>query len=148
MPDEQLDEETARAIVQPYYDALLAQTPEEVREIAERATTPDWVNCTDEGVCETREQAITRWSGHRAFIPDLDLEIRELVASGDKVVVRGVMSGSPTAPIMGVDPEGRSFRIMTIDIHTIADGRIVHSFHLEDWGSGMAQMKGAADWLQ
>lgn len=139
-----MDVETARALVQPYYNALLAPTPALVRSLAEGATSPDWRNCTDETVCETREDAIKRWSGHRSYIPDLDLHIHEVLVSGNKVVVRGRMTGSPTQPLMGVDPQGRSFSIMTTDIHEIADGKIVHSFHLEDWGRGLAQMRGEA----
>ena len=133
---------TARALIQPYYDALLAKTPENVRSIAEGVTTEDWTNCTDDDVCEKREEAIARWAGHIALIPDLDLQIREVLVSGDKVVVRGRMTGTPTAEVMGVAPQGHSFSIMTCDIHTIRHGKIARSFHLEDWARGISQMRG------
>lgn len=145
MSSSTIDPATALALVQPYYDALLAPTPDRVRGLVERATSPDWRNCTDEDVCETRDEAIARWGSHRQLIPDLDLEIRDVLVSGNKIVVRGRMTGTPNRPLMGVDPQGRSFRVMTVDIHEIADGKIVHSFHLEDWGRGIAQMRGDAN---
>lgn len=137
-----MDVEAARTLVQPYYDALLAPTPALVRSLLEGATIPEWRNCTDDTVCETRDEAIERWSGHRSYIPDLDLRIQEVLVAGNRIVVRGRMTGSPIQPLMGVDPQGRSFSIMTTDIHEIADAKIVHSFHLEDWGRGLAQMRG------
>lgn len=138
-----LDPKTAAILVQPYYDALLARTPGAVRASAESVTTPNWRNCTDEDVCETREAAIKRWSGIRKLIPNFDIELREVLVAGNKVVVRGELSGSPVGPLMGVDPQGRSFRIMTTDIHEISAGKIVHSYHLEDWGRGIEQMRGS-----
>lgn len=83
-------------------------------------------------MCETREAAIKWWSEIQSLIPDFNIELREVMVAGDKVIVRGELSGSPTGPLMGVDPQGRSFYIMTTDIHQIAGGKIVHSYHLED----------------
>lgn len=137
-----LDPKSAAVLVQPYYDALLARTPGAVRASAESVTTANWRNCTDEDVCETREAAIERWSGIRKLIPDFDIEIREVLVAGDEVVVRDELNGTPVGPLMGVDPQGRSFRIMTTDIHKIDAGKIVHSYHLEDSGRGIEQMRG------
>ncbi len=133
----------AAVFVKPYYDALMASTPAGVRSSAESVTAATWRNCTDEDVCETRQAAITRWSGLRKLIPDFHIEMREVLVMGNKIVVRGEMTGTPAGhSFMGVDPQGRSYRIMTTDIHDIAGGKIVHSFHLEDWGRGISQLRG------
>lgn len=137
------DSRIAAVLVQPYYNALLARTPDAVRASIESVTPSNWRNCTDEEVCETREAAIRRWSEIRKLIPDFNIELREVLVAGDKVIVRGVLSGTPVGPLMGVSPQGRSFRLMTTDIHEISGGKIVHSFHLEDWGRGIDQLRGA-----
>jgi predicted ester cyclase len=137
-----LSRKAAAALVQPYYDALLARTPGAVRANVEAVTTPSWHNCTDEDVCETREAAIKRWSEIRSLIPDFSIKLRDVLVAGDKIIVRGELSGRPVGPLMDVDPQGRSFHIMTTDIHDIARGKIVHSYHLEDWGRGIEQMRG------
>jgi hypothetical protein len=36
----------------------------------------------------------------------------------------------------------RSFRMMTIDIHEVASGRIRKVHHLEDWPTALKQLRG------
>lgn len=60
---------------------------------------------------------------------------------GDKVVVRSRATGTPNGPLFGVDGKGKSFDILTIDIHTVEDGKIVRSYHLEDWAGALQQLK-------
>jgi len=137
-----LSSRAAAALVQPYYDAVTGLTPERVRASAEAVTTASWHNCSDEGVCETRDQAIKRWSGIRKLIPDVSIVIREVLVSGNKIVVRGEMTGTPAKAIFGVEPHGRSFKVMTTDIHELAGSKIAHSYHLENWGRGIEQLRG------
>ena len=39
----------------------------------------------------------------------------------------------PVEEFFGMIPNGISFTIMRIDIHTLDDGIIVETFHFEDW---------------
>lgn len=49
--------------------------------------------------------------------------------------------GTPIGPFFGVEPPtGRSFDIMSIDIVTLEDGKIVLIHHLEDRTSAIAQL--------
>jgi predicted ester cyclase len=41
-----------------------------------------------------------------------------------------------------VPASGKSFKIMSIDIHTIEDGKIKRSYHVEDWAGAMRQLSG------
>ena len=43
-------------------------------------------------------------------------------------------------PSMGVPHGGKSFRVMSIDVHTIRDGKIVRSYHVEDWMGATRQL--------
>jgi predicted ester cyclase len=61
---------------------------------------------------------------------------------GDFVVVRSRATGTPKGPLFGVNGEGRSFDIMTIDIHEMKDGKIARSYHIEDWAGALQQLKG------
>ena len=65
-----------------------------------------------------------------------------MIQAGDRVIVRGRASGTPKGPLFGVDGKGKSFTIMSIDIHTIKDGKIVKTYHVEDWAGALAQLKG------
>jgi len=65
-----------------------------------------------------------------------------VIEAGDKVIVRGRATGTPKGPMFGVDGQGRAFDILTIDIHTVKDGRIVLSHHVEDWAGALRQLSG------
>jgi len=44
---------------------------------------------------------------------------------------------------MGLELDGsKSFKIDTTDIHEIENGQIVRVHHLEDWATGIKQLKG------
>ncbi len=75
-------------------------------------------------------------------VPDLTRVPQEIVETGDyRLVVRGLATGTPTGPFLGVDPAtGKSFEIMSIDIVTLEDGLITHIYHLEDWTGAVAQL--------
>jgi len=77
------------------------------------------------------------------LIPDLKWDVQEMIQEGDKVVVRSIASGSPKGDFMGTPTDGsKSFKIMTIDIHTVVGGKIKQAYHLEDWAVGMQQLRG------
>jgi hypothetical protein len=61
-------------------------------------------------------------------IPDMTFEIREVLVAGDRVVVRGEVTGTPSGDLFGVPHSGKSFRIMAVDIQTIRDGRIAKPY--------------------
>jgi steroid delta-isomerase-like uncharacterized protein len=65
---------------------------------------------------------------HTAF-PDVQMNIDDMIAEGDKVVARVNMSGTHQGEFMGNDPTGNRVTITGIDILRIADGKIV-----ERWG--------------
>ncbi|MDX2190999.1 MAG: ester cyclase [Bacteroidota bacterium] len=70
------------------------------------------------------------------------MEPHELLNHGEKYVVRSIATGTPNGDFMGLPTNGtKSFRIMTIDIHKIIDGKIVEVHHLEDWTTAMKQLK-------
>ncbi|MBI5370785.1 MAG: ester cyclase [Sphingobacteriales bacterium] len=75
------------------------------------------------------------------LVPDLKWEPQEIISEGNKYVVRSIASGTPNGPFMGVETDGtKSFRIMTIDIHTAENGKIKSVYHVEEWGDAIAQL--------
>ena len=77
------------------------------------------------------------------LIPDLKWEPQDMVNDGNKYVVRSLVSGTPNGDFMGLPTDGtKSFKIMSIDFHTVIDGKLISVHHLEDWGTAMKQLKG------
>lgn len=77
------------------------------------------------------------------LIPDLMWEPQDIANDGNKYVVRSLVSGTPNGDFMGLPTDGtKSFKIMSIDFHTVIDGKLTSVHHLEDWGTAMKQLKG------
>ena len=132
--------ESAPAGVSTFYDALNAAPGKDVSRLLEQATAPNWVSCGTNDVCLPREQVLAAIAGRHKAIPDMRWEIKEVVESGNRVIVRGEASGTPAGDFMGVPHGGKSFKLMSIDVHTIADGKLTRSYHLEDWMGAVRQL--------
>jgi len=78
------------------------------------------------------------------IIPDLKWEPQQIVNEGDVYVVRSVATGTPNGDFMGIPTDGtKAFKITTIDMHTMKDGKFVSTHHVEDWATAMRQLKPA-----
>ena len=133
-----LTTEQARAAIAPFYQALNAGN--DAVALVNQATSPDWVSCGGNDVCRPRDQVGASIAGLQKTVPDLKWEIKEVLVSGDRAIVRGEASGTPVGPLMGVPPGGKSFRIMSIDVHTIKDGKLIRAYHVEDWMGAVRQL--------
>ncbi len=132
-----------KAVAMTFYDFLSNPASEEAAGAFKAATADEWQSIGDySGASKNREQFIGQVSGFFAkLMPDLNWEVQETIQEGDQVVVRSRATGTPNGPLFGVDGMGKSFDILTIDIHTIKDGKIVRSYHLEDWAGALQQLK-------
>jgi predicted ester cyclase len=71
----------------------------------------------------------------------MKFDIKEVLVAGDRVIVRGEVTGTPAGELFGVPHSGKSFRIMTIDIQTVRDGKIAKTYHMENWLSALSQLR-------
>ena len=78
----------------------------------------------------------------RSGIPDFNATIDDVVAEGDRVVIRMTWRGTQTGEFMGMPPTGKSISVGVIDIFRIAGGKIVEHWGLADM-MGMMQQLGA-----
>ena len=132
----------AKALVAPFYDALTEPSSKDVRGLIESVAVADWRSFSGETVSKGRDELIQQVVGFGKALPDLRWEIKEVFADGDRIVVRSEASGTPAGDFMGVPHGGRRFSVMTIDTHTVAEGRLVRAHHVEDWASALRQLKG------
>jgi steroid delta-isomerase-like uncharacterized protein len=73
--------------------------------------------------------------------PDLKLTVKDILQDGDKVVVRSEITGTQSGPFMGFPAKNRKIAIQAIDIHQFEQGKIVRSWHTEDWMTALRQME-------
>ena len=78
----------------------------------------------------------------RSAFPDFKAKIEDIIAEGDKVVVRMTWSGTHQGEFMGIPPSGKSVSFGVIDIVRMARGKFVEHWGLMD-SSMMMQQIGA-----
>ena len=63
---------------------------------------------------------------------DAHFTIEDVVAEGDKVVVRWINEGSMVGEFLGMPANGKPFKIAGIDIHRLENGRLAEHWHVVD----------------
>ena len=139
----ELSAEAARAAVAPFYKALNAENAKDVPELVKQSTTSEWVSCRTNEICNTRDEVIGGIGMRLKGVPDLKWEIKDVLVSGNQVTVRGEASGTPAGEFMGAPHTGKSFKLMSIDVHTLEGGKMVRSYHIEDWLGAVRQLSAA-----
>lgn len=138
-----LTEAQARAAIAPWYQLFNQPVQGDMKTLQEQILTADYDSCWGylPGECWGRETSIKVVGGFAKSIPDMKFDIKEVLVAGDRVVVRGEVTGTPAGDFFGVPHTGKSFRIMAIDIQTIRDGKIARTYHLENWLSALRQLR-------
>ena len=133
--------EQARAIVAPLYEALNEPTEKDVPALLANATNPDYRSCSTNSDCLSRDQLARVFTALGKIIPDLHWTIKDIWTSGNRIVVRGEATGTPTGELFGIKPTGKSFKTISIDMFTVRDGRLATAYHVENWMAAMEQIK-------
>jgi predicted ester cyclase len=88
-----------------------------------------------------RAQAFRQlWAMLLRGLPDLHLTIEDLIAEGDKVVMRASVTGTHQGEYMGVQPTGKSITYSEIFIWRFAGGRITEMWGVVDVFAQMKQL--------
>ncbi len=133
--------ENLKDVVTPFYTKCLTVNAEtNVAEAMDKILATNFQSRGSADV-KTKEQLIGQIQFFWKLVPDLKWEIQEMIQEGNQVVVRSLASGTPNGNFMGVQTSGtKSFKTMTIDIHTVKNGQVVEVHHLEDWATAIKQL--------
>lgn len=78
----------------------------------------------------------------RKALGSFRIEILEVIDATPKYVARTRLSGKHQDTFLGVPATGKDIRFDAIDIHEVADGKILRTWHIEDFAGAMRQMRG------
>ena len=76
----------------------------------------------------------------RGAMPDVKWTAEEIIADGNKVMVRFTMSGTHTNPFMGMPATGRPISVTAMNIYELKDGKIIREHGLPDLFSMLIQL--------
>jgi steroid delta-isomerase-like uncharacterized protein len=115
-------------------------------DMFEELHTEDFVD-HDPGPGEVPTPAGRRefFSGISSVFPDWDQTIEEVVAEGDRVVVRWVGRGTHESPFVGVPPTGRKVAVQGIAIFRMVDGKMAERWAVVDQFGMMKQLGVVSD---
>jgi steroid delta-isomerase-like uncharacterized protein len=112
--------------------------------LADEFMAPDFVEREElpPGIPSDREGVTQLAAMLRGAFPDFEATIDDIIAEGDKVVIRQTWRGTHKGEFMGVPPTGKRVRFGVIDIIRVDGGKFV-----EHWGQmdtmGLMQQLGA-----
>ncbi|MEM7283439.1 MAG: ester cyclase [Pseudomonadota bacterium] len=130
-----------RATVDAFYAELLTTPQDLTAERMKEILSDDYVSMPTPPLGPGAQGMFDTVKYFGEAVPNLRWEPQEIIQHGNRFVIRSIAIGTPAGPFLGIEPAtGRSFKIMSIDILTVKDGRVVHSYHVEDWTSAIAQL--------
>jgi predicted ester cyclase len=112
-------------------------------ELLKSVVTPDWQDIPLSPGQGPGPEGIAPMLGYfSAAFPDMEILIHEIFGGGERVGVRAEIRGTHRAEFFGIEPTNKSVSIALHEFHYIRDGKITHTWHLEDW-FGMLNQVGA-----
>ncbi|MFY0613588.1 MAG: ester cyclase [Hyphomicrobiaceae bacterium] len=129
-----------RAVVEAFYSQLLSNpTAPDITTRARKIVVEDWVSIPTPRGGKGAEGLIKTLKKFGKAISKIKWQPQEILQVGNRYIVRSIASGTPNGKFFGKPAKG-SFEIMTIDIHEVKDGKIVQSYHVEDWARAIRQV--------
>jgi steroid delta-isomerase-like uncharacterized protein len=78
----------------------------------------------------------------KAIFPDIEEDLQDIIASGDTVATRWVVTGSHQQEFIGIPATGQTIRVEGMNFYRLEDGRVTEIWTQFD-GVGMMQQLGA-----
>ena len=120
-----------------FYQAFSANNP----ALLDQVLAPEWDDIPlNPGQGPVRDAFNPVLSGFHRVFKNLKFTNDDILESGSKVIVRSTIEGTQAEDFAGIPSKGRLVQIMAIDIHEFRDGKVVKTWHVEDWLSGLFQM--------
>jgi steroid delta-isomerase-like uncharacterized protein len=121
-------EEQNKALIKHYYDAWLEGDIETLKDIL----APEYVWHTGSEPDFSLEETIEDVKKQMMMYSNRTYSVEELIAKGDKVIVRYINRGAHTGDIEGFPATGNKFEASSIEIIRIEAGKIVESWEAYD----------------
>jgi predicted ester cyclase len=124
-----------------YNECLTVNEKTNTNEVLEKLLADDFQSINAKET-KGKAQLIGQVAGFWKLMPNMKWEIKDMVQEGNQVVVRCEFSASPKGNFMGMELDGsKSFKTMSMDMHTIENGQLKTVYHIEEWATAIAQLK-------
>ncbi len=76
---------------------------------------------------------------HQVFA-DFRYQVEEVIVAENRIVCRALLTGRQVGEFLGIPATGRTVVMSTMEIHTVKDGRITDTWHIEDFFGAYMQL--------
>lgn len=109
--------------------------------LLDECVVPDWQDIPlAPGQAAGRDGFKPMIAAFSAAFANIKIDIIDVIGGPDKAAVRAVITGRHVADWFGVAATGREFSLPIHEFHAFEQGRITHTWHMEDWMGWFAQM--------
>jgi steroid delta-isomerase-like uncharacterized protein len=112
------------------HEAMNSRDPETIAGIIDEVAAPDVKMATPLPIDATGAEALKQvWALLMNAFPDLHVEVEDLIAEDDKIVIRNTVTGTHQGTFLGVPPTGKLITYNEIFIFRFTNNQIT-----ETWG--------------
>lgn len=131
------EEVVAREAVDSFYRAFEQKSV----ELLAKVVTPDWQYIPEpRGATHGAGQMIQVFHDIATALPDMKVEILDVLVHGNRIGVRAEISGTQTGELLGIDASSRHVKFAIHSFHQMRGNLIEKTWHLEDWLSLFRQL--------
>jgi steroid delta-isomerase-like uncharacterized protein len=128
-----MSDETAaanKALVRRFYKQVYVDWNMAVADevVAPQFISHDWPERGPTGPKAFRDY----YAAIRSAVPDARYEVDDLIAEGDKVVVRWRMIGTHKGAFRGIEPSGRPITLRGVAIYRVQNGKLMERWVVSD----------------
>jgi predicted ester cyclase len=69
---------------------------------------------------------------HQTF-PDIEINMQDIFCTAERIAVRAEITFTHNKEFMGISPVNQKVKVSMLELHHLKDGKITHTWHLEDW---------------
>lgn len=69
---------------------------------------------------------------HQTF-PDIEITMQDIFGTAERIAVRAEMTFTHDKEFMGISPVNQKVKVTLLELLHLKDGKITHTWHLEDW---------------
>ncbi|CAN7796059.1 ester cyclase [Paraburkholderia hospita] len=130
MTPTEVAETKARARIERLYEAFAHHDLEMLRNVV----TPDWEYIPGlKGAKPGPDQMASIFQNIAAALPDMKIDIHDVLIHGNRVGVRAEVTGTQAGPLMGIAATSKRVRFAVHSFHELRGELVAKTWHLEDW---------------
>jgi predicted ester cyclase len=121
---------TERQAIETFYSAWKEKKPELLDEVC----TPDWKDIPlGPGQADGPPGLKEIIRNFSAAFPDVEIIIHEIFGTHERAGVRAEIAFTHHREVLGIPATGKRVSIALHEFHYLKDGKLTHTWHLEDW---------------